>query len=152
MHFVALFALAVAASTVPGLAAPTPNSQLQATSERDSDSIIYNPETSPGKVVGSVTTKRDDDIIFHNIYPYEISSLLVAGVVQGTGSNNTQGIASDTKRRSDSVHINHINSPDNTRRQTETAVNPLYDLEETSDNHTKRQAIPESATDFYPIY
>lgn len=83
MHFAALVALAVAVSSVLGLAAPVaaPNSHLQVNPKRDPDLTIWTPsmydrtplvilpmnridsQTSPGEVVGSVITKGDDDSI-----------------------------------------------------------------------------------------
>ncbi|KAG1737789.1 hypothetical protein EDB19DRAFT_1716634 [Suillus lakei] len=160
MRFAALVALTVVVSTVPGLAAPTPNSHLHVISKRDDNSIIHNlypSKRSSVEVVGYATHKRDDDDSTLNGYPYERAVILPDWVVQGTSSDDTQGIASDTKRRSwntvwtlasEGASSNdtqrqsdpvYITSPDNTKRQTEIAVNPLYDLEGASSN-TKRQA------------
>ncbi|KAG2340387.1 hypothetical protein BDR05DRAFT_966897 [Suillus weaverae] len=92
-------------------------------------------ERSPGPVLDSVTTERDGDSIIQKLYPskrswtspdiiwswvsepYTSSNIskrsqtLPAGDAQGTGNNNTQGIASDTRRRSE---INTISTWDGT--------------------------------------
>lgn len=95
MHFAVLVALAVVASSVLGSAVPAPNFHPQVTSKRDDDDIITNARSSD-RVLDFATTKRDDDSIIQN----KRSQPLPAGGVQGTGSNNNQGIASDTGRRS----------------------------------------------------
>ncbi|KAG1778857.1 hypothetical protein EV702DRAFT_1195877 [Suillus placidus] len=121
MHFAALVALVVIASSVPGLAAPTPKPAI---SKRDDSSAVYGSplnvdlyerspgrvpdsvkaypyERSPGRVLDSVTTQRDGDFIIQKLYPSKRSQTLPAGDAQGTGRNNNQGIASDTRRRSE---------------------------------------------------
>lgn len=140
MHFAALVALAVVASSILGLAAPVPNSHLQVTSKRDGvNSVNIHPYVSSAKrssdrVLDSVTTKRDEDSIKN-----KRSTPLPAEGVHGTGSDDNQGITSNTGRRSADSGFN---------------ITPIWEWEGTNSNKdevtegtrsddTKRFPIPD---------
>ncbi|KAG1778855.1 hypothetical protein EV702DRAFT_141275 [Suillus placidus] len=121
MHFAALVTLVVIASSVPGLAAPTPNPHPQAISKRDDSSAVYGSppnvdlyERSPGRVPDSVKA-----------YPYERSP----GPVLDSVTTQRDG---DSSKR-------FLTLPDTVEGYT-------WESEGTSSNSTKRQAysiIPE---------
>lgn len=121
MHFAALIALVVVvALSILASAVPVSSFYPQVTSKRDDDYIITYARSSDW-VLDSATNKRGDVSIIQN----KRSQPLPAGGVQGTGSNNNQGIASNTGRRSgintgtsnnkDEVTVGA--SSDNTKRQ-----------------------------------
>ncbi|KAG1737781.1 hypothetical protein EDB19DRAFT_1829370 [Suillus lakei] len=66
MRIAALVALTVVASTVPGLAAPAPNSyaSLKQPPSRPTECI-------PSPTLAQVTSKRDDNLASHGVHLYE---------------------------------------------------------------------------------
>ncbi|KAG2742466.1 hypothetical protein P692DRAFT_20879957 [Suillus brevipes Sb2] len=116
MHFAALIALAVVASSVLVSAAPTTTSYSgpQATSTRDDGYIIAYRLSD--RALDSATTKRDDDSIIQN----KRSQPLPAGVVLGTGSGivyRSPGIKAGGNLNKPEDEVTEGASSGNTKRQ-----------------------------------
>ncbi|KAG2076180.1 hypothetical protein BDR04DRAFT_750213 [Suillus decipiens] len=124
MHFAALVALVVIASTVPSLASPAPIPHPQVTTDREYTPVIYEPVSVilsllPAEVVQD-TTKRQLDWDYR--VPDDISS-------------------SKTKRQASSVNEDFIildTSSSNTKRQA-SSINEDSIILDTSNSNAKRQ-------------
>ncbi|KAG1778816.1 hypothetical protein EV702DRAFT_1092123 [Suillus placidus] len=161
MHFAALVALAVVASTVPGLAAPAPILHPQVTGAKRDDSTIFHnpPEKSrplPARVVQdpASNTKRQWVSIFED-----------TGVTEGTSSNakrqdtfanSDYGVTGDNwhsgkfdAKRQETIGIANsdwgitydtTSSSNNAKREALSIAWPVFDYgvtEDTSSNNTK---------------
>ncbi|KAG1737811.1 hypothetical protein EDB19DRAFT_1909581 [Suillus lakei] len=114
MHFVALVALAVIASTVPGLAAPAPNSHREVTHTGFSPDIFPNVyERSRVMPLGTLASEG----LSHNTKRQETTSI-GNELIEGTSSNNGE------------------------RRAEVITWNDYGVTEDTSSNDAKRQAEP----------